>query len=119
MQVSRLMVMRRRSWLFLLDLKDRAEEIVRTVKGIDSAEHTKNVLEDRYQVVDWIRLTSTTNWFLMNSDMCKENCCWFDKVPVEFAKEEAFDEIIAKFRSYMVYHILVNDWRFILGANVS
>lgn len=102
-----------------VDLKDRAEEIVRTVKGIDSAEHTKNVLEDRYRVTDWIRLTSTTNWFLINMEGCKENCTWFDKVKNEFAKEEAFDEIIAKYRSYMVYHIMVNDWRFILGANVG
>jgi hypothetical protein len=100
-----------------VDLKDRAEEIVRTVKGIDSAEHTKNVLENRYRVEDEIRLSSATNWFLINDAMCKENMCWMDKVPVEFAKEEAFDEVIAKFRGYMVYHILVNDWRFVLGAN--
>lgn len=102
-----------------VDLRDRADEILQTMKGLDAADQNKNVLEGRYSVADWIRLTDTNNWFLLNKSLMKENLYWFDKVPAEFARVEDFDTIQAKYRGYMVYGRGYADWRFILGASVT
>lgn len=102
-----------------VDLKDRAAEIFETGTGLDTAEGTINVLKGRYRVVDWIRLTDTNNWFLINGSARKENLFWFDKVKPEFARAEDFDGIIAKYRGYYICHYGRADWRWVIGANVS
>lgn len=102
-----------------VDLKDRAEEILGTMKGLDNADQNKNVLEGRYKIVDWIRLTDVNNWFLVNESEMKENLFWFDKVKPEFARVEDFDAIIAKYRGYYLCTRGRADWRFGLGASVS
>lgn len=102
-----------------VDLQDRAEEIFGTMKGLDSAEGTKNVLEGRYRYVPWIRLTDTNDHFFINESMMKECLFWFDKVKPEFARVEEFDTLIAKYRGYYVSHRARSDWRWVLGAQVS
>jgi len=102
-----------------VDLRDRADEIVRTPKGLDTAEGNINIEAGRYQVKDRVRMTDTNNWAIMNGPSMKESLRWFDKVPVEFARVEAFDEIVAKYRGYQVYTLGYGDWRWILGAQVS
>ena len=105
--------------LLPVDLKDRAEEIFGTMKGLDSSDMNKNVLERRYKVVDWIRQTDVNNWFLIDEKLMKENLFWFDKVKPEFARVEDFDTIIAKYRGYYMSTRGRADWRWGLGGNVS
>jgi hypothetical protein len=102
-----------------VDLRDRADEIVRTKTGLDTAEGNVNTESGRYNVVDWIRLTDSNNWFICNQPEMKDSLKWFDKVPVEFARVEDFDTVQAKYRGYMVYTLGYGDWRFILGGQVS
>jgi hypothetical protein len=104
-----------------VDLRDRALEIVKTDKGLDTAEHTINVYKSDYnfQVIDWIYLTDTNNWFLIDPTFMKKNLKWYEKVPVEFARVEAFDEIIAKYRAYTVYTMGRGVWQWVLGNQVS
>lgn len=102
-----------------VDLRDRADEIVRTPAGLDTNEGNVNVQRGRYTVKDWIRVTDANNWFMSNSSMRKDSLMWFDKVKPEFARVEAFDELMAKYRGYMVYTLGYGDWRWVLGANVS
>lgn len=101
------------------DLKDRATEIFITGTGLDTAEGTTNVLKGRYSVLDWVRLTDTNNWFLINSALRKENLFWFDKVKPEYAGVEDFDSLLAKYRGYYIAHYGRADWRWVLGASVS
>jgi phage major head subunit gpT-like protein len=105
-----------------VDLRDRALEIVKTEKGLDTAEGTVNVYNSEYnfQVVDWIYLTDTNNWFLLDSVLMKKALKWYEKVKPEFARVEAFDEIIAKYRVYCMYTMSRSSiWQFGYGQEVS
>lgn len=99
--------------------RDRAEEIVKTTKGLDADEGNINVHEGRFKLIPWYRLLTTKDWFLMDATRRAKNLYWFDRVPLEYAKMESFDNIIAKGRGYMRYSYLRRDWRFIIGADVT
>ena len=98
---------------------DRAQEIIKTTKGLDTEEGNINVHESRFKVIDWYRLGTSKDWFLMDADRRKKNLIWFWRVPLELAKMEQFENIIAKGRGYMRYSYLRRDWRFIIGADVT
>ena len=67
----------------------------------------------------WNYLTDTNNWFITDSKLRKRFCIWYERVPVEFAMAEELDTLIAKWRAYMRYSNKYQNWRFILGAQVS
>ena len=102
-----------------VNLEDRANEIVRTVQGLDDANQNKNVMEGRFKIVSWIRLTDVNNYWIANQAEMKRNLLWFWRVKPETAKMESFDNIIAKGRIYTRYSFLRRDWRWALGAEVS
>ncbi len=104
-----------------VDLRDTANEILGTDRGVsvDFGDSTKNVLQQRYNVVDSIWLDSTSNWFIADKAGWVRDARWQDKVKKEFAGEENFDALTIKLRSYMLYQIAILGWRNILGANVS
>lgn len=102
-----------------INLRDRADEILKTQKGLDDANQNVNVHAGRFKVLDWYRLSDTNDWFLMDSAMMKKNLIWFWRKRLELAKMESFDNIIAKCRGYMRYGYVRRDWRWILGAQVS
>lgn len=104
-----------------VDLRERAAEIVKTVSGLDSAEGTINVYKSEYnfQVVDWVYLTDATDWWIADLEMMRKNLRWFDGVAPEFARVEAFEEIIAKYRGYNMYTQARNLWQFLYGSQVS
>lgn len=104
-----------------VDLRDRALEIVKTASGLDSAEGTVNVYNSDYnfKVLDWVYLTDVNDWWLCDSRFMKNNLTWFERVPVEFARVEAFDEILAKYRAYMMYTIKRGVWQWVNGSQVS
>ena len=105
--------------LFPPDLYEIAFEINASQGKVDSAENNRNVHMGRYTMKEWIYLTDTNNWFLMDSSLRADSLKWVDSIPVEFAMAEDLDTLVAKWRLYMVYGNLHRDWRFILGANVS
>ena len=90
------------------------------MKGLDSAEGTKNVLENRYTYIPWIRLTDANDYWLCDLAMLKKNLIWFDKVKAEYSRVEDFDTKVAKYSGYAIWHRARKaEWRFILGAQVS
>lgn len=101
------------------DLYDVAFEIVKSRGKPDSAENNANVHESAYSVKEWIYLTDANNWFMADSGMMKRFLHWVDRVNLEFAFAEDLDTMIAKWRAYMRYSYARDDWRFILGAQVS
>ncbi len=102
-----------------VDLRDRAEEVFGTMQGLDTAGQDKNVVHRRYEYIPWIRLTDSNNYYLLDKPMMKENLFWFEALPVEFARVEDFDGVVAKYRGRMSYFKGRADWRWILGAEVS
>jgi phage major head subunit gpT-like protein len=105
--------------VYPIDLEDRVSEILGTPAGLDSAESNINVHQGRLRKLPLVRLTDTDNFFLINSRRMKENLFWFEKVGPEFSQMESFEHIVAKYRVYSMYTIGRDNWRWILGHNVS
>ncbi len=101
------------------DLYDLAFEIVESSGKPDTANNNANVHKGKYNVVEWIYLTDVNNWMLIDSTMMKDSLFWFDRVQKQFAQVEDFDTLIAKWRMYARYGHGHNDWRWVLGAQVS
>jgi len=67
----------------------------------------------------WEYLLDTNDWFMMDSSMMKDALKFVDRVKAEFGMAEEFDSFIGKWRLYARYSLGWNDWRFILGSQVS
>jgi len=101
------------------DLYDVAHEIVKSQGRPDTAENNSNVHQGAYTVKEWIYLTDTNNWFLTDNASQKSMTNWVDRISLEFAMAEDIDTMIAKWRAYMRYSMSWDDWRFVLGNQVS
>lgn len=103
-----------------IELADRADEIVKSMKDPNSANNTYNPQGNgRWQVSDWEYLTDANNWFMLDSKNAKQWLTWFDRIPLQFGKAEEFDTFVAKWRAYARYSYAWFNWRFIAGAEVS
>ncbi len=100
-------------------LYDVAFEIVASTGRPDTAENNRNVHEGAYKVLEWNYLTDNNNWFLCDSTMQKQHLHWVDRMPLEFAYAEDLDTITAKWRAYMRYSSSHDDWRWLMGNQVS
>jgi hypothetical protein len=101
------------------DLYEQAYEIVESAGKLDTPNNNANVHEGRYTVVEWIYLDDVNNWFLIDETAMKDALVWVDRVQQEFAMVEDFDTFVAKWRLYARYGHGHNDWRWILGNQVS
>ncbi len=101
------------------DLYQTAFEIVESLGVPDSANNNRNVHQGKYRVVEWNYLTDSNNWFIMDSTLMKDMLKWVDRVPIEFGMVEDFDSLVGKWRLYGRWSLGTNDWRFILGSQVS
>lgn len=102
-------------------LGDAAEEVVGTVKGLDTAEGNINPQSGRYRVFRYMRLDdySTTNWFMVNVDMMKRMLIWIDRISQETDTIIDFETKSVKHSIYSRFGYGFKDWRWILGNLVS
>lgn len=101
------------------ELEDTAIEIVRSAQDPASANNAINPQAGRFQVVVWHYLTDANAWFVMDAGLRRRSLRWYDRVPLEFARETDFDTLIAKWRAYMRFSLGFVDWRWIFGQNPS
>lgn len=101
------------------NLFEQAEEIVRAMGKVDTAENNPNVHEGKFALKQWNRITDANNWFMCDSAQRRKSCYWIDRIAMEFAMIEDFDTLIAKWRGYMRYSFGVTNWRWVLGSQVS
>lgn len=106
-----------------IDQFEVAQEIVKSSGKIDTANNNINVHKDAFTIMPsengWNYMTDTNNWFIADSRLRKRFAVWYERVPLEFAMAEELDTLIAKWRSYMRYGWMYQNWRFCLGASVS
>ena len=103
-----------------IELADRADEIVKSVKDPNSANNTYNSQGNgRWSVCEWEYLTDANNWFMIDEKMAKQWSVWFDRIKIDIGRAEEFDTYIAKWRAYARYSYFWINWRWILGAEVS
>jgi phage major head subunit gpT-like protein len=102
-----------------VDLYQTAYEIVESMGWPENANNAANVHKGAYKVVDWEYLDDVNNWFMVDSGLEKEHQIWVDRVKAEFGMAEDFDTFIGKWRLYARYSLGWNNWRHLLGAQVS
>lgn len=104
-------------------LEEVAWELIASDKKVDTAENNPNIHSGRYRLIVWDYLTGTTAanspWFLIDSRYAQLFLNWFDRIPLEFAMEEEFDTLVAKFRAYMRYDAGWSDWVWVYGSDPS
>jgi phage major head subunit gpT-like protein len=101
------------------ELEDDALVIVRSSQDPTSANNAINPQSGRFSVATWHYLTDSNAWFMLDSGRMKRDLIWYERIPVEFGREEDFDTFQAKFRAYMRYSRGFRDYRFIFGQNPS
>ena len=72
-----------------------------------------------YTGVDWEYILDANDWWMADGSMMKDALKWVDRVKAEFGMIEDFDSLVGKWRLYARYSLGHNDWRFILGSQVS
>ena len=105
--------------LYPVDLYEKAFEILTAGGKLDVATNNPNVHQGVYRGLEWEYLDDTNNWFVMDGMQRMQSLHWTDRVGVEFAMVEDFDTIIAKWRGYARYANGWDDWRWIMGHQVS
>lgn len=101
-------------------LYDTAFEIVGSQGKPDTANNNANVHYGQYEVYEWVYLTDSNDWFMMDSRMMKDfGLIWLDRIKGEFGFVEDFDTLMGKWRAYARWGSAWLDWRFILGNQVS
>lgn len=101
------------------DLEDTALEITKSLLDPTSGNNAVNPQAGRFRTIVWHYLTDTNNWFMAESSRMKRSLLWYDRIPVEFGREQDFDTFQAKFRVYMRYSYGWRDWSWVYGHAVS
>ena len=100
-------------------LEETAWELIQSDLKINTAENNPNIHYGRYRLIVWDYLDNDDAWFLIDSRYAKLFLNWFDRAPLEFAMEEDFDTLVAKYRAYMRYNAGWSDWVWVYGNDAS
>lgn len=101
------------------ELEDTALTIVRSAQDPASANNAINPQAGRFQVKVWHYLTDANAWFMIDSARRRQSLIWYNRIPLEFAREEDFDTLIGKWRAYTRWSLGFTDYRWIYGNNPS
>ncbi len=101
------------------DNEDQALKVFKSIQDPASANNTINPQVGRFSVKVWHYLTDTNNWFMFDSVRRNNMLLWYERIPLEFGREEDFDTYQAKFRAYNRYSYGAKDWSFVYGQNVA
>ena len=69
--------------------------------------------------MEWEYITDTNYWWMADSSGMKDALKFVDRVKEEFGMVEDFDTLVGKWRLYARYSLGWNDWRWVLGSQVS
>jgi phage major head subunit gpT-like protein len=101
------------------ELEDDAITIIKSVLDPTSANNAVNPQAGRFTVRTWYYLTDTNAWFMIDASRMKRDLIWYNRIGLEFGREQDFDTFEAKFRAYMRYSRNWRDYRWIYGQNPS
>ena len=105
--------------LYPVNLYQVAYEIIESEGQPDSANNNVNVHKGGYTGTDWEYLSDTNDWWMIDSTNMKDGLKFVDRVQAEFGMVEDFETLIGKWRLYARYSLGWNDWRWVLGSQVS
>lgn len=96
------------------DLRKTAHLIVDSPLRQGTADNDVNYYKDQFEVIDWLYLTSTTAWFLIDPQV--HELTWFWREKPQFKSDELFDTEYAVYKSTMRLSRGWSDWRGVWGS---
>jgi phage major head subunit gpT-like protein len=101
------------------ELEDDALTINRSTLDPTSANNAINPQAGRFTTDVWHYLTDANAWFMIDSARRRRDLIWYERIPVEFDREQDFDTLESKFRAYQRFSRGWRDWRWVFGQNPS
>jgi len=95
-------------------LHKTAVEITKSSLRSGTADNELNYYNGMVKVVDWDWLSSSTAWFLLDSDVHQLE--WFWRIRPEFKQDNSFDTGMALFKTRMRCSRGWSDWRGVWGS---
>ena len=95
-------------------LHKTAVEITRSSLRSGTADNDMNFYSGMLKVVDWDWLSSSTAWFLLDSDVHQLE--WFWRIRPEFKQDNSFDTGMALYKTRMRASRGWSDWRGVWGS---
>lgn len=96
--------------------EEMAWELITAEGRIFTADNNPNIHQGRYKLLVWDYLEDDGRWFMIDSRYMKRFLKWYDRIPLEFAMEEEFDRLIAKYRAYGRWAVGFSDWMWVYGC---
>lgn len=100
--------------LIPIALRKTAHLIIDSPLRQGTADNDVNYYRNEFNILDWIYLTSTTAWFLIDSSVHELN--WFWRRKPTFKSDELFDTEYAVYKSTMRFSRGWSDWRGVFGS---
>lgn len=101
------------------ELEEKAWEITMSDKTVDNANNNANFFKGRYKVIVEPYLTSSKNWFVVDSRYASLFLKWFNRIPAEFNKDKDFETYVAKWSAYIRYSFGFSSWPWIYGSEIA
>ncbi len=96
------------------ELEKDAQILTKSQLRPGTADNDYNYYEGIVKVISWDWLTSSTAWFLLDSNLHELN--WFWRVKPEFKQDNAFDTGYALYKTRMRCSKGFSDWRGVYGS---
>lgn len=102
------------------ELDFKAQEIIKTVLQLDSANNNINIQKGRYKIVNWLRLSdfSATSWGMLDMSTMKKNFKWIQRDDAELTSTIDFDTFALMNAVYERHAGGFIDWRSYFHNNV-
>ncbi len=92
-----------------LGLEKIAHLVIDSVARQGTTDNDMNFYKEKFKIISWIYLTSSTAWFLRDSSNHELN--WFWRRKPEFKQDSLFDTEVAVYKSSMRASKGFSDWR--------
>ena len=97
-----------------IELRKTAHLIIDSAARQGTADNDVNIYKNEFTIVDWLYLTSTTAWFMIDTEVDQLN--WFWRKKAAFQQDELFDTEVAVYKSSMRLSRGWSDWRGTWGS---
>lgn len=101
------------------ELEEKVFEVINTGQQVDTANNNSNFHKGRYKALKLPYLTSTKNWFGVDSFYMKKWNIWGERVKPEFRKDQSSDAYILKCSTYSRWERKWVNWAWVYGHSVS
>lgn len=102
-----------------MDKDEDAWQIISSKGEPETDNNNANFHYGKYKLAVWDDLTTTYDWFMVDSRLMKLNLLWFDRVKLELNQDTAFNTYEARYSAYMEYSYGWSDYVWIYGHNAT